>query len=80
MYSATPGTSDNSTRVATTAFVQSLINSLKGSIGGTIVASNLAQNGYVKFSNGLILQWGFDNRHINRRTITLPISFNNFQS
>ena len=58
MYSATPGTSDNSTRVATTAFVQSLINSLKGSIGGAIVASNLAQNGYVKFSNGLILQWG----------------------
>lgn len=58
MYSATPGTGDNSTRVATTAFVQSLINSLKGSIGGTIVASNLAQNGYVKFSNGLILQWG----------------------
>lgn len=57
MYSATPGTSDNSTRVATTAFVQSLINSLKGSIGGAIVASNLAQNGYVKFSNGLILQW-----------------------
>ena len=78
MYSATPGTGDNSTRVATTAFVQSLINSLKGSIGGAIVASNLAQNGYVKFSNGLILQWGFDNRHINRRTITLPISFNNF--
>lgn len=53
----TPGTSDNGTRIATTAFVQSLINSLKGSIGGTIVASNLAQNGYVKFSNGLILQW-----------------------
>lgn len=58
MYSATPGTSDNSTRVATTAFVQSLINSLKGSIGGVIVASNLAQNGYVKFSNGLILHNG----------------------
>lgn len=32
MYSATPGTSDNSTRVATTAFVQSLINSLKSLI------------------------------------------------
>lgn len=57
----TPGTSDNGTRIATTAFVQSLINSLKGSIGGTIVASNLAQNGYVKFSNGLILQWGSAN-------------------
>ena len=27
--------------------------------GGGIVAANLAQNGYVKFSNGLILQWGY---------------------
>lgn len=54
----TPGTSDNSTRVATTAFVQSLINSLKGSIGGTISAASLNENGYVKFSNGFIVQWG----------------------
>ena len=79
MYSATPGTSDNSTRVATTAFVQSLINSLKGSIGGAIVASNLAQNGYVKFSNGLILQWGLSNdiRTTTGTTISLPISFSN---
>lgn len=69
----TPGTSDNSTRVATTAFVQSLINSLKGSIGGTIVASNLAQNGYVKFSNGLILQWGSYPR--TGGNINYPISF-----
>ena len=82
MYSATPGTSDNSTRVATTAFVQSLINSLKGSIGGTIVASNLAQNGYVKFSNGLILQWGTirgsckqQGKGKNSTTIPYPISF-----
>ena len=66
----TPGTSDNGTRIATTAFVQSLINSLKGSIGGTIVASNLAQNGYVKFSNGLILQWGY-----GEGSFTFPISF-----
>ena len=27
--------------------------------GAYIVAANLAQNGYVKFSNGLILQWGY---------------------
>lgn len=26
--------------------------------GAYIIAANLAQNGYVKFSNGLILQWG----------------------
>ena len=25
--------------------------------GAYIIAANLAQNGYVKFSNGLILQW-----------------------
>ena len=68
----TPGTSDNGTRIATTAFVQSLINSLKGSIGGTIVASNLAQNGYVKFSNGLILQWG---KGHDTQTIIFPIAF-----
>lgn len=81
----TPGTSDNGTRIATTAFVQSLINSLKGSIGGTIVASNLAQNGYVKFSNGLILQWGSFNFNQTiwvdynsswSKTINFPISFN----
>ena len=77
MYSATPGTGDNSTRVATTAFVQSLINSLKGSIGGTIVASNLAQNGYVKFSNGLILQWGTYNMNSQSVSVTFPISFFN---
>ena len=85
MYSATPGTGDNSTRVATTAFVQGLISSLKGSIGGTIVASNLAQNGYVKFSNGLILQWGTFNFNQTiwvdynsswSKTINFPISFN----
>ena len=77
MYSATPGTSDNSTRVATTAFVQSLINSLKGSIGGTIVASNLAQNGYVKFSNGLILQWGNNNGQgsYSRKVYSFPVAY-----
>lgn len=78
----TPGTSDNGTRIATTAFVQSLINSLKGSIGGTIVASNLAQNGYVKFSNGLIIQWGNFVGSVNSgsgtvtKTLPYPIAFN----
>lgn len=38
------------TRVATEADVSSA--------GYGIVAANLAQNGYVKFANGLILQWG----------------------
>lgn len=55
----TQGTSDNSTKIANTAFVRNLINQFKtdGTLGG-IVGGSLTQNGWVKFSNGLILQWG----------------------
>ena len=55
----TQGTSDNSTKIATTAFVRNLINQLKndGTLGG-IVGGSLTQNGWVKFSNGLILTMG----------------------
>lgn len=40
---------------------------------GGIVDSLLAQNGYVKFANGLILQWGFE--ETATKTIVFPISF-----
>lgn len=73
----TPGTSDNGTRIATTAFVQSLINSVKSSIGGTISAASLNTNGYVKFSNGLIVQWGRLSTQKGTKTISFPISFPN---
>lgn len=54
----TQGTSDNSTKIATTEFVRNLINQFKtdGTLGG-IVGGSLTQNGWVKYSNGLILQW-----------------------
>lgn len=47
--------------------------------GAYIVAALLEQNGYVKFSNGLILQWGYVS-HNNVRSDTpkvavFPISF-----
>ena len=42
--------------------------------GAYIVAANLAQNGYVKFSNGLILQWGVYKTGTRNVTITLPIA------
>lgn len=49
--------------------------------GGGIVAALLEQNGYVKFANGLILQWGVaDNGVVTQnwsKTITLPIAFSN---
>lgn len=74
----TQGTSDNSTKIATTAFVRNLINQLKndGTLGG-IVGGSLTQNGWVKFSNGLILQWGSANgtEGSNPPWYNFPISF-----
>ena len=43
--------------------------------GAYIIAANLAQNGYVKFSNGLILQWGNSNKTNLDTTVTFPIAF-----
>ena len=43
--------------------------------GAYIIAANLAQNGYVKFSNGLILQWGNSNEIQVDTTVTFPIAF-----
>lgn len=54
------------TRVATEEDVSSA--------GYGIVAANLAQNGYVKFANGLILQWGVYTTSTRNVTITLPIA------
>ena len=75
--STTPASSDNSTRIATTAFVKTLVGAAHN---GGIVSSNLAQNGYVKFANGFIIQWGRNatggNHQINSvATINFPISF-----
>lgn len=44
--------------------------------GGGIVAALLEQNGYVKFANGLILQWGmWSGAYQKGTTITFPIAF-----
>lgn len=40
--------------------------------GAYIIAANLAQNGYVKFSNGLILQWGLTTSA--SEVVTYPIA------
>ena len=45
--------------------------------GGGIVAALLEQNGYVKFANGLILQWGVGSTSVNWQTEhKFIISFN----
>lgn len=63
----------NNTQIATTAFVHLLAGAANN---GGIVDSLLAQNGYVKFANGLILQWGFTN-NTGRPYITFPLKFSN---
>lgn len=59
----------NNTQIATTAFVHLLAGAANN---GGIVDSLLAQNGYVKFANGLILQWG-----VSVSPIVFSISFSN---
>lgn len=76
--SPTPATSDNSTKIATTAFVLNLINQFKtdGTLGG-IVGGSLTQNGWVKFSNGLILQWGNNDGQggYSRKVYSFPVAY-----
>lgn len=46
-------------------------------------AKSIGQSGYLKLTNGLIIQWGFDSFDSTRnttRTITMPISFSNNSS
>ena len=43
--------------------------------GGGIVAALLGQNGYAKFANGLILQWGSSNVVNRDTTVTYPVAF-----
>ena len=63
----------NNTQIATTAFVHLLAGAANN---GGIVDSLLAQNGYVKFANGLILQWGM----ISNNKAVFPIAFTAFCS
>ena len=52
--------------------VRSTINANASTCGG-IVAQSLTQNGYVKFANGLIIQWGFQPNGV--KEVNLPLAF-----
>ena len=60
----------NDTQIATTAFVHALAGAVNN---GGIVAQSLGPNGFVKFANGLILQWGY--RDGSQKNVSLPISY-----
>lgn len=67
----TASAATNNTQIATTAFVKAAATA--ANCGG-IVGGSLAQNGWVKFANGLILQWG-RLAFTDNTGITFPVAF-----
>lgn len=65
----------NNTQIATTAFVMAAVNAISSQ--GKIVSYSLAQNGYIKWDIGFILQWGLVLKNSSTLTITLPLSLGN---
>ena len=51
---------------------------IPASSGDGITNSNLSENGYVKFNNGLIIQWGVSSKSVDTiGHVTFPIKFPN---
>ncbi len=73
----TAGRADNSDRLGNNT-LQDILNRIAGSNTG-ITAGNLAENGWVKFANGLIVQWGaVDLGQVEKyTTVNFPIRFPN---
>lgn len=68
----TPPTTSNSTNIATTAFVKSVLSS-NGNGLATLISN--ANGNAIKFTNGLIMQWGESQASGSKMTITLPTPF-----
>ena len=47
----------------------------KSSSAVSTVGINKNQNGYIKFGNGIIIQWGYSNQYGTSKTVTLPTPF-----
>lgn len=59
------------------SMTQKAIKAIVGT-GGGIIAASLAANGYIKFANGLILQWGVISSSTETwKAVTFPIAFPN---
>lgn len=71
----TPASTDNSTKSASTAFVKSVLSSS----GNGFATYSKATNGYIKFANGIIIQWGISGTRSSLGTVsvTLPTAFSN---
>ena len=67
----TAASSTNSTQIATTAFVKSVLSSS----GNGLATFSKAANGYYKFNNGLIIQWGLTEQKDGVIVVTFPVPF-----
>lgn len=70
----TPSASDNSTKAATTAWIKTFAQTSGADYMSTFSKGG---NGYFKFTNGLIIQWGSVAASSGNRNVPLPISFSN---
>ncbi len=68
----TPPSNSNSTEIATTAFVKSVLSS-SGNGLATLISN--ANGNAIKFSNGLIMQHGESQASGSKMTVTLPTAF-----
>ena len=68
----TPVASSNGESIATTQWVKDFAKT-----SGNNYMSTFSQgaNGYYKFTNGLIIQWGVDTTNDKSATVTLPTAF-----
>lgn len=57
--------------------VRNTINANASTCGG-IVAQSLTQNGYAKFANGLIIQWGKENTTALKYSVSFPLAYRQF--
>ena len=69
------GTADNANKLGDKS-LQWILEQINAAKTG-IVAGNLEQNGWIKFANGLIVQWGMGSEQISEdaQTVTFPITF-----
>lgn len=62
-------------RILVVLFVRLILQSSLGTKADLVEAKNLGQNGYKKYSDGFIIQWGYSNIGGSGKYIYLPTSF-----
>lgn len=67
----TPAANNSSTQIATTAFVKDCFTNSRSNF----ITFSKSTNGYIKFSNGIIIQWGLYHLTAISGTVTLPTAY-----